>query len=415
MHLLLAAAHVYYLLRALLWAWLWTRAERSRLTSAPPVPAGVPQLRYAVVSCLYDEAAAVPQLLVNLSRLEYPAHLLRFYIAVEESDSATRAALAAVRPLPNMTIVTVPDPEQGESRTKPRALNFALETVLADGADLLVIYDAEDQPDVDQLVKAEAAFRRGPAKLGALQARLAYWNGSDSWLARMFQAEYMMWFGYLIRGLCAVGMPVPLGGTSNHLRIEALQEMEGWDPENVTEDCELGLRLSASGWRIDFLDSTTLEEACFQVGPWIRQRTRWSKGYMWTWWTSRAPGGWRGQLTWHLFVLGTPLVALFNPMFWVITALWLVGYDVSWLFPTRIEQVLAVATCVIANGISVLLPARAFWADGHRRHAVSCLMMPLYWFLHSIAAYRGVYQNFTKRTVWEKTPHAVSPSLGGKQ
>ena len=164
-------------------------------------------------------------------------------------------------------------------QTKPKACNFALRFARGE---YLVVYDAEDRPEPDQLRKVVATFRRSPPNTACLQCRLNYYNVNENWLTRMFTLDYALWFDQMLPGLERLGMPIPLGGTSNHFRIDVLRELHAWDPFNVTEDADLGIRLGQKGYRVGIVDSTTFEEASCRAGQWMRQRSRWMKGYMQT-------------------------------------------------------------------------------------------------------------------------------------
>ena len=172
-----------------------------------------------------------------------------------------------------------------QPRTKPKALNYALP--LARG-EYVVIYDAEDRPEPGHLRQALRAFRAGPSNLAAVQARLNLYNTNlyntkENWLTRQFTIEYCALFDGLLPALDRLRLPIPLGGTSNHFRASALRWLMAWDPFNVTEDADLGIRLARYGYRCRMLGSTTYEEAPARPMSWLKQRTRWLKGYMQTW------------------------------------------------------------------------------------------------------------------------------------
>ena len=190
-------------------------------------------------------------------------------------------------------------------------------------ANIWSIYDAEDRPEPDQLRKVVATFRRSPPNTACLQCRLNYYNASENWLTRMFTLDYALWFDQVLPGLERLGMPIPLGGTSNHFRIDVLRELHAWDPFNVTEDADLGIRIGQKGYRVGVVDSTTFEEASCRRGQWIRQRSRWIKGYMQTLLVhTRRPlhfirsAGPLGFLGFVFFIGGTVLAGLLNPLFW---------------------------------------------------------------------------------------------------
>ena len=163
--------------------------------------------------------------------------------------------------------------------TKPKALNYALQFARGD---FVVVYDAEDRPQPDQLRRAWEVFRHAPPELGCLQAQLNIYNPRQSWLTRQFTIEYSALFDAILPALERLRLPVPLGGTSNHFPRATLISVGAWDPYNVTEDADLGIRLARQGYRTGVLGSTTWEEAPPVFGIWIKQRTRWLKGWMQT-------------------------------------------------------------------------------------------------------------------------------------
>jgi cellulose synthase/poly-beta-1,6-N-acetylglucosamine synthase-like glycosyltransferase len=193
---------------------------------------------------------------------------------LEADDHETRRALAALDLGPPFAIITAP---ALGPRTKPKALNVALP--FAHGS-FTVIYDAEDVPEPDQLRRAFDTFIAADERLACVQASLTIDNTTDSWLARMFTASYAGHFEGFLPAMAALRLPFPLGGSSNHFRTAALRRVGGWDPYNVTEDADLGIRLHRFGYRCAALSSATYEEAPARFGPWLKQRTRWYKGWM---------------------------------------------------------------------------------------------------------------------------------------
>jgi len=246
---------------------------------------------YTVLVPLYREAAVVPHLLRALERIDYPRGRLEVLLIVESVDRETQDALAEAVLASHMRILVVPD---GQPRTKPRALQYALQ--FAHG-DYVVVYDAEDVPEPDQLRRALAALQAAPDRLGCLQAQLNIYNSRTSWLTRgimaqtpglcaiipltrQFTIEYTALFDAILPTLEHLELPVPLGGTSNHFPRAVLDGVGGWDPYNVTEDADLGIRLARAGWHVGVLRSTTWEEAPPTFAVWRGQRTRWLKGWM---------------------------------------------------------------------------------------------------------------------------------------
>lgn len=378
---------------------IWPRLGAAH---APPDARDLPL--YTVLVPLYREARSIPGLIRALRALDYPAAKLDIKLIVEADDHATAAAIAAERPPPIFEVIAVP---ALGPRTKPKACNYALH--FARGA-FVVIYDAEDQPAPDQLRKAVAAFRAGPPDLGCVQARLQFYNAHENWLTGQFALEYLFWFNLLLPGLDRLGLPIPLGGTSNHFPTALLRRLYGWDPYNVTEDADLGLRLAQEGYRCGMLDSVTYEEATCDFGAWLRQRTRWLKGYLQTYAVHmRRPGrllarlGWPGFLGVQVIIGGTVGAALLHPL-WVIGLLdWaLRGSEADLFGPLCRGLLVAGNLAAIGAGVLAVLRRGQFHLLG------ATLTIPVYWLLLSLAGYRAVWQWMRRPFLWEKTEHGVS-------
>jgi hypothetical protein len=366
--------------------------------------------RYTVLVPVYKEANVIGELMGNLGALDYPAEKLEILVLLESDDTETIEAARAARPPATVRLVIVPD---APPKTKPKACNVGL--VLARG-ERLVIYDAEDRPHPQQLRKAVAAFEQAGPETVCVQARLRYWNSSANLLTRMFSLEYGYWFGTMLPGLDRLGLPIPLGGTSNHFRVAELRGLLGWDPHNVTEDADLGLRAAVEGYRVGVIDSDTDEEACAEVRPWIRQRTRWIKGYMQTALVhSRSPRRLVRQVGvvdaagFLLLIGGTPLTFLLAPVMWVGTAAWYgFGEPHLPLLDSGAFWTIATINLIVGNGIMIGLNLIAAVRGQGWRAAPFALLNPLYWVLHSIAAWRAAVQLVRNPFYWEKTPHGLA-------
>ncbi len=356
-----------------------------------------------VLCPLYKEEESLPNLLGALDRLDYPREKLDIKIVLEADDEITRKAAAKACKPGKYDVVIVPE---GQPKTKPKACNFALWSARGD---YIVIYDAEDRPARDQLRRAAEAFAVLPPTVACLQARLNYYNREASWLTRIFAAEYAYIFDILLPGLTSLGAPLPLGGTSNIFRTEALLAIGGWDPHNVTEDADIGMRLAAKGYTSRMLDTTTLEEATNGLGAWFRQRTRWIKGYMQSWavhsrYLPKSPAH---ALTLPLVIGGVIVASLFNPIFWVLYIVWLSGIvDLDWLFPAPLGALATIgflAGNLILLWLYMLAPMRRRWHD----LVPYALTSPAYWVLQMAAGYRAAWQFITSPHYWEKTEHGA--------
>ncbi len=362
---------------------------------------------YTILVPLYREKETLERLVDGLKRLDYPKDKLDVLLLLEEDDKETIAAARAMDMPAFIRLIVTPD---AQPKTKPKACNLGLS--LAHGK-YLVIYDAEDRPEPDQLKKAVLGFQRCGSDVVCLQAKLNFYNQKQNLLTRWFTTDYSMWFDLFLPGLDRMDAPIPLGGTSNHFDVEKLKALRGWDPFNVTEDADLGMRIAKRGLATKTIDSTTWEEACSVVGFWIRQRSRWTKGYVQTWLVHmRSPLkllrelGFARWLSFQLMVGGTPFSLLINPVYWLLTVVWFVfRYEpLSELFPFPI--ILGGLVCLFVGNFTFIYACMlAAYRRGYYDLVKYALIVPAYWFLMSIGAWKGFLQLITKPFYWEKTKH----------
>ncbi|HMO31251.1 glycosyltransferase family 2 protein [Enterovirga sp.] len=389
------------------------------------LPAGLPRTPdsdlpvYTILIPLHRERRVLAQIRAALLAFDYPHAKLDAKILVEAGDEETAAGLAEISWPGFVEIVRIPP---GQPQTKPRALNVGL--LLARGA-YVVVYDAEDVPDPGQLREAASLFERLPPQVACLQARLSIDNTSDNLLTSLFTLEYGGLFDVVNPALAHFDLPLPLGGTSNHFRTEVLRTLGGWDPWNVTEDADLGIRLALAGHRVADLPSTTHEEAPARLRAWFAQRTRWMKGYVQVAIThSRAParalrdlGTWR--FTWASLLIGGAVIsAAIYPVFTLVV---LVQLASGGFFDH--EDLLEAATAALslvllaAGFLAMILPSlAAIRRRGWRRLAPLAFLMPLYYLLVSLGTWRGILELVFDPDRWNKTEHGLartSRSRGG--
>ncbi|MBX3311639.1 MAG: glycosyltransferase [Microbacteriaceae bacterium] len=374
---------------------------------------------YTILVPAYKEANVLEKLVRNLGRLDYPKSKMDVILLLEEDDHESIELIKQMEMPYWIRVMVVP---AGAPQTKPRACNYGL--ALARG-EFVVIFDAEDRPDPDQLKKAVQAFRQDDFErdylgirarpLIVVQAALNYFNADYNILTRMFSNEYSFWFDGMLPGLDDAGIPIPLGGTSNHFRVKELRIINAWDPYNVTEDADLGIRISTMGGRVGTIESTTWEEACAEVFAWIRQRTRWIKGYMVTGAVNmRHPVRWTREngfpalLSLTCLIIGTALSFLAYPLVFLFTALTYIGVAFVGLdMPAWIYEIGSL-NMILGNGIMIIASAVAAGKRYGWRIASYSVLLPIYWFLHSIAAWRASIQMYTNPHKWEKTPHGLT-------
>jgi glycosyltransferase XagB len=384
-----------------------TIAIAARLLSDDELPV------FTVLVPMFRESKMLPVLARSLRQLDYPLGKLDIKLVLEAGDHETIEVASKLGLEGVFEIIRVPP---SHPQTKPKACNFALQFARGE---FLVVYDAEDRPEPDQLRKVVAAFRQSSPNTACLQCRLSYFNAGENWLTRMFTLDYALWFDQMLPGLERLNVPIPLGGTSNHFKIDVLRELHAWDPFNVTEDADLGVRLTQKGYRVGVVDSTTFEEASCHAGNWIRQRSRWMKGYMQTFLVhTRRPlhllrtTGPLGFLGFVFFIGGTVLSGLLNPVFWLLYLVWLIaatsGFDP--VFPQSL-LFLSLFNLLAGNGafifLHMLAPIRRGWLN-----LIPYSLTALgYWVMISLAAYKGLWQLLRNPFYWEKTHHGVSKHL----
>jgi glycosyltransferase XagB len=363
---------------------------------------------YSVLVPLFKESEILPDLVAALTRLNYPPGKLEILLVLEAADLETHASLMMFELPGHFRIIIVPD---SLPRTKPKALNYAL--ALSRG-DFVVVYDAEDRPEPAQLRDALEVFRNSKPNTACVQAQLNIYNPLQSWFTRQFTIEYSALFDAILPALAAHRLPVPLGGTSNHFPRAVLEQLGGWDPYNVTEDADLGIRLARLGWETAIVHSTTWEEAPARLDVWIPQRTRWLKGWMQTYLVhTRAPfrlgrdlGLWRA-LGLHVYVSGLILSSLAHPWMYVMLAAYWFGGN-ALIPPDDVRAALIWWTAWISlllGYVSSILIAVICVRRRHSHLVWDVLWTPVYWLLISYAAYRALWQLWRAPYLWEKTPH----------
>ncbi|MEQ8434798.1 MAG: glycosyltransferase [Oceanicaulis sp.] len=382
----------------------WSPRRPLDTSEAPPV---------SVIVALYKEEAVVAGLMTHLARLEYPRDRLEVLLALEDGDTATLAAARAAARRANVRTRVLVVPPAGP-QTKPRALNYALQA--AQGS-MIAVYDAEDAPRPDQLRAAAEAFAADDG-LGVVQAPLGWYNRDRCWLTRQFALEYAAQFHALLPAYHRLGLPLPLGGTSNVFRREALEACGAWDPFNVTEDADLGFRLAREGWRAGLIEPGTAEEAPETRKDWTGQRSRWLKGHAVTWLVQmRDPrglaetAGLRALAGLQLSLLANVVCAVGYPAGLILIVLTAAG-SVGALW-TPLEAASPAGLAALGAGLAAHMAAMACAAAGARRagftpRLTDLAAMPAYWLLQLPAAWRALHELAVRPYVWVKTRHGVS-------
>lgn len=364
---------------------------------------------YSILCPLYKEAAVLPQFVEAIDELDWPKEKLDVILLLEEDDKETQEVASKLSLAKYIRTLIIP---HAQPKTKPKACNLGLAHAKGE---YVVIFDAEDRPEPDQLKKAYFAFKKVPKEVVCLQAKLNYYNPHQNLLTKLFTAEYSLWFDVTLTGLQSINTTIPLGGTSNHFRTADLVKLQGWDPFNVTEDADLGVRLFKAGYKTAMIDSTTYEEANSKVGNWLRQRSRWIKGYMQTYLVHmRDPIGFIKTNGFHAFifqlVVGGKIAFMFiNPFLWVATISYfafysLVGPTIEALYPPVVFY-MAATSLVFGNFMFMYYYMIGCAKRNHWQVVKYVFLVPFYWLMVSFGATIALYQLVFKPHFWEKTIH----------
>ena len=375
----------------------WQKLRRRKTQKLP---------RVTIMIGLLNEDLVLPSLLKYLAEIDYPRELLEVFLLLEEGDEITQKHLQTITPAREFDVIIVP---KGAVKTKPRALNYGLN--FAKG-EIVGILDAEDRPNADQIRGVVEYLHNAPADVACVQGVLDFYNSRRNWLSRCFTIEYAIWFRVLLKGMQRLRLPIPLGGTTAYFRRDLLEAVGGWDAHNVTEDADLGMRLSRFGYRTEVMPQTTMEEANAQMLPWIKQRSRWIKGYMVTWIAHmRQPLsllrdlGLAGFLTFNVLLLGGVTSYLSIPLLW---ALWIgaFGFDLKGhLGGADLIWRLAFLSMIFGQIIMVCVASAALFEKDKRGLIPWVFTLPIYWPLGAMAAFKALFEVFFAPYYWDKTKH----------
>ncbi|MDF1726370.1 MAG: glycosyltransferase [Sulfitobacter sp.] len=367
--------------------------------------------RVSVLVPLLHETEIAGALVKRLTRLTYPKSLLDIVLVLEESDQVTRATLDLTDLPPWISVIEVP--AANRLTTKPRALNYALDFCRGT---IIGVWDAEDAPEPDQIERVVTRFENAGPEVACLQGVLDYYNPRANWLSRCFTLEYAAWWRVILPGIAKLGLVIPLGGTTLFFRRDILERLCGWDAHNVTEDADLGVRLARHGYRTELLPTVTYEEANCRAWPWVRQRSRWLKGFLITWCVHmRRPGQLMRDLGWKRFWGFQALLFAGFCQFAMAPLLWS-----FWLILPGLSHPVAetlgntalwtmVALFILAETVNVGLAMYAVRRPQHRHLMVWAFTLPIYFTLGAVAAMKALHEFVVSPFFWDKTQHGVTP------
>jgi len=400
---------------AAFWTHIFHDKAPKQNTPLPPLVLPYRLPRVSMLVPLLREKEIANALIARLSKLTYPKCQLDVVLVLEAGDTVTRQTIARTELPPWISVVEVP--EANKLMTKPRALNYALD--FCQGS-IVGVWDAEDAPEPDQIERVVNRFQTAPAKVACLQGILDYYNPAANWLSRCFTIEYASWWRVLLPGVARLGLVIPLGGTTLFFRREILEELCGWDAHNVTEDADLGVRIARAGYVTELLPTVTYEEANCRLWPWVRQRSRWLKGFLITWCVHmRNPGQLLSDLGWVRFMgLQTMLLATFA-QFMLAPLLWTFWLALAGM-THPITQTLGVPVMwgmvvvfILAETLNLALSLTAVSGKEHKHLMWWVFTMPAYFMFGALAAAKGLHEFVISPFFWDKTEHGVTPEPEG--
>jgi cellulose synthase/poly-beta-1,6-N-acetylglucosamine synthase-like glycosyltransferase/putative flippase GtrA len=381
----------------------WEQPERLAASGGPQsfLP---PRRSFTVLLPARHEEAVIYQTIHSVWAANYPRHLLEVVVVCHGDDHGTIAeaerAIAAI----GSSRIRV-ETFQGGPINKPRGLNVGLGRTRGD---VVTIFDAED--DIDPNIFHTVNTIMLSEDVNVVQAGVQLMNFRDRWFSVHNCLEYFFWFKSRLHFHAAAGM-IPLGGNTVFVRRRLLEQLGGWDEGCLTEDAEIGIRLSAMGERIRVVydaQRVTREESPATLGQLIKQRTRWCQGFL----QVLRKGAWRGlpragQRLLAVYTLAYPLLQAALLLLWPLmlpVALWLalpLPVTIVAFLPLYVLLLQFVATAVGARlftreygfRLPILMPA-----------AMALTFLPYQWLL-GLSALRAVYRELRREQSWEKTAH----------
>lgn len=391
---------------AALMLYAWEDEDRRRISRAPASYES-PQHSFTILLPARHEEEVIQDTIERVVCLDYPRELVQVLLVIDADDSGTIAKVheklteLEARGIGHVRLITFAEPPIN----KPHGLNVALRHATGD---VVTIFDAEDEPHPQILRVVDTTMQRESAPV--VQCGVQLMNYADRWFSALNVLEYFFWFKSRMHYHAAVGM-VPLGGNTVFVTRELLQELDGWDQQCLTEDADLGIRISAARVPIRVIYDdvfVTREETPPTVGQFIKQRTRWNQGFL----QVLFKGDWRrlpstSQKALALYTLAFPFLQALL-MLYLPFSLWEMLYgerpilvamiSMLPLYMVLLQFAISVVGLYEFTAIHRLKPS--WWSPLW----MAAAYFPYQWLL-SYAAVRAVWRQLRQVNTWEKTAH----------
>jgi glycosyltransferase XagB len=381
----------------------WEHPEKLEASKGPKtfLPA---HHSFTVLLPARHEEAVIHDTIKRVWATNYPSHLLEIVVICHSDDTGTIAeARRAIDDIGSERI-RVATFSEGPIN-KPHGLNVGFRNTTHE---IITIFDAEDDIDADIFSVVNTIMQQ--EKVGIVQAGVQLMNFRDHWFSSHNCMEYFFWFKSRLHFHAKVGM-IPLGGNTVFIRRDLMQRVGGWDEHCLTEDAEIGLRLSTLGEPIRVvydMQHATREETPPDVASFVRQRTRWQQGFI----QVLFKGTWLklsgfDQRLLALYTLSYPFQQA------VITLLWIPAVlSVFWL---RLPASIALLSflplySLLLQFLTTVVGAYMFTREYHLKFplhlplSMALTFLPFHWLL-GISAIRAALRELSRQQDWEKTAH----------
>jgi cellulose synthase/poly-beta-1,6-N-acetylglucosamine synthase-like glycosyltransferase len=381
----------------------WDAPERLRATGGPE-RMREPQLSFTALLPARDEEVVIADTIARVWNAMYPRDLLEMIVICQRDDVGTIAeASRQIDALGSAAVRLAIYDEPPFNKPHALAVGHALSS-----NDVIAVFDAED--DVDPGIFSLINTVMLEQSVGVVQGGVQLVNLRDHWFSVFNCLEYFFYFRSRMHFNARMGL-VPLGGTTVFILRELVDRVGGWDKQCLTEDADIGIRISALGEPVSVVYDTrrvTREETPHSVRSFVKQRTRWNQGFL----QILGRGHWRRLPRWRQRALA--VFTLSQPLLDALLFGYVLVMPLSLLF-LRLPVLAAILTLLplyvvgfqlLANLVGIVALGRSF---GERVPMRLLLRMPFtflpYQWLLGFSAMRAVVRHVLGRGEWEKTEH----------
>lgn len=381
----------------------WEDADRLESESLPEEYA-IPKYSFTALVPVRHEEHVIADTIRAIAKIKYPENLKEILVIVRVDDEKTRAKVErTISRLNNNSIKLILFGDMPIN--KPHSLNIGLSHAKND---IVVIFDAEDQPSPD--IYNIANTQMLSYKLDVLQSGVQLMNFKSKWFSSLNVLEYFFWFKSALHYFAKQGI-IPLGGNTVFFKKNLLKTIGGWDEYCLTEDADIGIRMSAAGAKIGVVydeKHTTQEETPHSLASFIKQRTRWNQGFI----QILLKGDWKKLPTLRQRLLAIYILVI--PQLQVFFLLML-PISIFLAFILNVPVLFAMITFIpllllLLQLVSYTIGIYEFTKGYGKKFPITIpfvIMFAFYPYLIvlGVSALRSLIRIMTKNSDWEKTLH----------